>query len=223
MTQSKGGTTVKTKRTTKNPHCPVLGCRATKPHLSSPTTAGIHHAFSDPEQLAGWVKSCIVELVQSTIDDVNKGRFFAYLTRWRQPEEMYHRALYMLFVADQAAIPHIVSGELPNSFSAMWKEVNRVVYDGAGTLDQKQLGLSGEEFTALNTLNDSAHASFATIVTCIEVSRNRASWAPTVSKHIDYWKRLCDSLDRIEKGFKAGGSRSEVLKEFKKGLSAASK
>jgi hypothetical protein len=84
----------------KNPHCPVPGCRTKKPHLSSPTTAGIHHAFSKPEQLAEWVKMCIVELVQSVIQDVNSGRFFAYLTRWRQLEEMYHSSLYILFVAD---------------------------------------------------------------------------------------------------------------------------
>jgi len=127
------------KKPKKNPHCPVAGCRATKPHLSSPTTAGIHHAFSGPEQLALWIKLCLAELVQSVIDDVNKGRYFAYLTRWRQPEEMYHRALYMLFVADKPELPHIASGDLPNSFSQMWKEVNRVVYDGKGTLDQKQL------------------------------------------------------------------------------------
>src|SRR5712692_7386449 len=129
------------KKPKKNPHCPVPRCGTKKPHLSSPTTAGLHHAFSNPERLALWVKSCIVELVQSVIDDVNKGRYFAYLTRWRQPEEMYHRALYMLFVADPAAIPHIVSGELPNSFSDMWKAVNKTVFDSKGTLDQKQLGL----------------------------------------------------------------------------------
>ncbi len=170
------------KKPKKNTHCPVAGCRATKPHLSSATTAGIHHAFSNPEQLALWIKSCLVELAQSVIDDVNKGRYFAYLTRWRQPEEMYHRALYMLFVADKSELPHIASGELPNSFSQMWKEVNRVVYDGRGTLDQKQLGLNGEEFTAMNTLNNSAHASLATVVTCIDFSKNRELRRPIVEK-----------------------------------------
>lgn len=204
------------KKAKKNPHCTVQGCNTKKPHLSSPTTAGIHHAFAKPETTAEWVKSCIVELVQSVMDDVNKGRFFAYLTRWRQPEEMYHRALYMLFVADKAELPHIASGELPNSFSATWKEVNRVVYDGKGTLDQKQLGLSGEEFTAMNTLNNSAHASLATIVTCIDFSKNRELRAPIVIKHIEYWKILCNNLDSIEKMFKAGKSRAEVLSEFKK-------
>jgi hypothetical protein len=199
----------------KNPHCPVAGCNARKPHLSSPTTAGIHHAFSKPEQLALWVKGCLVELVQSVIDDVNKGRFFAYLTRWRQPEELYHRALYVLFVADAAEIPHVVSGELPNSFSQMWKKVNRAVYDGKGTLDEKQIGLNGEEFSAMNTLNDSAHASFATIVTTIDFSRNRELRAPVVKKHVEYWKVLCDNLDHIEKGFKAGKSKEEVMTDFK--------
>jgi hypothetical protein len=203
------------KKPKKSLHCPVPGCRTKKPHLSSPTTAGLHHAFSNPEQLALWVKSCIVELVQSVIDDVNRGRYFAYLTRWRQPEEMYHRGLYTLFVADKSAIPHIVSGELPNSFSAMWNEVNRVVYDGKGSLNQKQMGLNGEEFTAMNTLNNSAHASFATIVTCIDVSKNREKWRPIIDKHIAYWKTLCNNLDHIEKGFKAGKSSAQVLTEFK--------
>lgn len=69
-----------------NPHCPVSGCKTKHPHLSSSTTAGLHHAFAKPDQLALWVKSCMVELVQSVIDDVNKRRYFAYLTRWRQPE-----------------------------------------------------------------------------------------------------------------------------------------
>src|SRR6185437_10530244 len=131
--------------------CPVPGCKTKQPHLSSPTTAGIHHAFAKPEQLAEWVKLCIVELVQSVIDDVNQRRFFAYLTRWRQPEEMYHRALYMLFVADKTEIPHIASGETPNSLAAMYRQVNRVVCDGKGTLEEKQMGMNGEEFTAMNT------------------------------------------------------------------------
>ena len=114
----------------KNPHCPVPGCKTKQPHLSSSTIAGLHHTFSNPERLAEWVKCCIAELINSAIGDINKGRFFAYLTRWRQPEELYHRALYILFVADKAAIPHIVSGELPNSFSAIWKSVNQTVFDG---------------------------------------------------------------------------------------------
>jgi hypothetical protein len=203
------------KKPKKNPHCPVQGCRTKKPHLSSPTTAGLHHAFSKPEQLAGWVKMSMKELVESVIDDVSKGRFFAYLTRWRQPEEMYHRALYMLFIAAKDEIPHIVSNDLPNSFSAMWKAVNKAVLDGKGTLDKTQLGLKGEEFTAMNTLNNSAHASLATIVTCIGFAKDPEFRTRIIEKHIAYWKLLCTNLDYIEKGFKAGKSSAAVLSEFK--------
>lgn len=210
----RGRWTVK-KKQKMNPHCPVPGCKTKQPHLSSATTAGLHHTFSKPEQLALWVKGCIVELVQSVIDDVNKGRYFAYLTRWRQPEEMYHRVLYMLFIADKSAVPHIISGELPNSFSNMWTAVNKTVFDGKGTLDRKQLGLNGEEFTAMNTLNNSAHASFATIVTCIEFAGKPEFRAPIIDRHIEYWKTLCSNLDQIETAFKEGKKKDEVLAAFK--------
>lgn len=191
------------------------GCRTKQPHLSSPTVAGLYHQFSKPEWLAEWVKCCITELVNSIIDDINKGRFFAYLTRWRQPEELYHRALYILFVADKAAIPHIVSGELPNSFSAMWKSVNQTVFNGKGILDQPQSGLNGEQFTAMETLNSSAHVSFPTIVTCMGFAKKPEFRAPIVDQHLAYLKTLCDHLDQIEKMFKEGKNKAEVLTQFK--------
>jgi hypothetical protein len=193
-----------------NPHCPVPGCRTKKPHLESLTTQGLHHTFSDPARLAGWVKHCIVEIVQSVIDDVNKGRLFAYLTRWRQPEEMYHRALCMLFIADEAAIPHIVSGEMPNSFSAMWKAVNREILESRGSLDETQEGLNGEEFTVINTLNTSAHASFAAMVMCLGLVRD-PHYQARIPQHIDHWKRLCDYLNYMEEMFKQKKSKSDVL------------
>jgi hypothetical protein len=71
-----------------------------------------------------WTKRCIVELIQSVIDDVNKGRIFAYLTRWRDPEELYTRVLYAMFVAPADHLPHIFSGDMPNGFAVMWKKVN---------------------------------------------------------------------------------------------------
>jgi hypothetical protein len=96
----------------RNARLAILAILETRSSVQPPT-AGIHHAFSNPEQLALWIKSRLSELVQTIIDDVNKGRFFAYLTRWRQPEEMYHRDLCMLFVADKSELPHIASWELP--------------------------------------------------------------------------------------------------------------
>jgi hypothetical protein len=198
------------KKNKPNPHCPVPGCRTRQPHLDSLTTKGLHQTFSDPERLAGWVKMCIVEIVQSVIDDVNNGRLFAYLTRWRQPEEMYHRALYILFIADEAAIPHIVSGEPPNSFSDMWKAVNREILGGKGTLDERQRGLNGEEFTVMNTLNTSAHASFAAMTMCLGLVRD-PNYQARIPRHIEHWKKLCNYLNYMEEMFKAKKSRSDVL------------
>ncbi len=203
------------KKSNKNQHCPVPGCKTKAPHLASPTTAGIHRVFSKPETAAEWVKACIVELVQSVEADVAANRYFAYLTRWRHTEELYHRALYVIFVADPQEIPHVASNEPPNSFFAMWKKVNDAVYDGKGTLDQKLMGLSGEEFTAMDTLNNAGHASFATIVTCIDVSKNREKWKPIIDKHITYWKQLSVNLNFIAKGFQAGKTSVQVLTEFK--------
>jgi hypothetical protein len=68
------------------------------------------------------------------IDDVNKGRIFAYLTRWRDPEELYTRVLYAMFVAPADHLPHIFSGDMPNGFAAMWKKVNEVIFEGNGML-----------------------------------------------------------------------------------------
>lgn len=187
------------KKVKKNPHCPMAGCKTKQPHLSNLTTAGLHHAFSDPERCAQWTKHCIVELIQSVIEDVKEGRFFAYLTRWRQPDEIYYRALYLLFVADKNAIPHVVSDELPNSFSVMQKAVNHTVFGGKRELDKPLSGLSGEQFTVFDTLNSSAHASFATIVSCIEFAKKPEFRTPIIEKHLEYWK-LSATISTRQKG-----------------------
>ena len=97
----------------------------------------------------------------------------------------------------------------------MWKKVNDAVYDGNGTLDQKRMGVSGEEFTAMDTLNNAGNASFATVITCIGVSKNREKWKPIIDKHITYWKQLAVNLNFIAKGFQAGKTCAQVLTEFK--------
>lgn len=65
------------------------------------------------------MKICIAELRNSVADDVNSGRLYGYITRWRQPEELYYRTLYVLFVADENEVQHVLSGEMPNGFAAI--------------------------------------------------------------------------------------------------------
>jgi hypothetical protein len=195
----------------ENPHCVVPGCRSKKPHLDNSTVHALYHQFSDPASLVEWTKGCIVEIIQSVIDDVNRKRFFAYLTRWRQPEELYCRALYVLFVATPDEIPHVISCDAPNNFSAMWKKVNEVVFAGHGTLIKPLQSLNGEEFTVMNTLNSNAHGSYATMLTVYSIVRLNTFEISSIQKHLSHWQRLCDYLNHIEGLFKAGRDKSVVL------------
>jgi hypothetical protein len=166
----------------------------------------------DPAEVIDWTKRCIVELIQSVIDDVNKGRIFAYLTRWRDPEELYTRVLYALFVAPAEHLPHIFSGGMPNGFAAMWKKVNEIVFEGNGTLFKEQVGLNGEVFTPMETLNQNAHNSFSTMLTTISVVRSNAQdWQTRIKKHVEHWQKYVEYLNHIEQLFRAGRGKEDVL------------
>lgn len=194
-----------------NPHCPVQGCKATQPHLSDSIVLGLHKHFSDPVNLTLWIKSCIVEIINSVICDVNKGRFLAYLTRQRQPEELYYRVLYILFVADEAEIPHVLSGEVPNGFSAIWRKVNEQVLEGKGTLDKTLFGLKGDPFTPMDTINQNAHVSFSTILTIYDLVRNQERLKDMIEKNLFRWKVFCNYLDYMEQRFREGKNKNYVL------------
>jgi hypothetical protein len=167
-------------------------------------------AFADPAQLTAWVKACIFELLGSVADDVKNHRLFAYMTRWRQPEELYYRTLYVLFVADEGELPHVFSGDMPNGFRAIWRRVNDVVFEGRGTLEKPLEGLSGEQFTPMDTINSNAHASFPAIITCVGLARN-PEYQKNIPRHLEYWKHLCDYLNYMEGMFKAGRTKKDVL------------
>jgi len=60
---------------TATPVCPVRGCGTKTPHTNNPTVQAFLRQH--PAEVIDWTKRCIVELIQSVIDDVNKGRIFA--------------------------------------------------------------------------------------------------------------------------------------------------
>jgi hypothetical protein len=93
--------------------------------------------------------------------------------------------------------------------------VNRVVFDSKGTLDQTNVGSSGEALNAMNLLNNCADASFATMATCRLFVNKPEFMTSTVEKHKAYLALLCGNLDHIKSGFKAGKSRMQMLTEFK--------
>jgi len=193
-----------------NPHCVVPGCRTKRPHSESPATQEVMQFFSDSAKLTMAVKLSIGDLIQSVEDDLEKGRFFAYHTRARQVEELYYRLVYVLFIADERALPHILSGNPPNGFAEMWKAVNKAVLDGRGALDSLRTNPSGEVFTAMDMLNQGAHASFAAIAVSIAFAHSPDSQAQ-ITRHVEYWKKLYIYLNYMEGMFKAGKSKADVL------------
>jgi hypothetical protein len=195
---------------TTTPACPVPRCGTKMPHTNDSTVQAFMR--QSPADIIDWTKRCIVELIQSVIDDVNKGRIFAYLTRWRDPEELYIPVLYALFAAPSDHLPHIFSGEWPNGFSAMWKKVNEVVFEGNGTLFNQQVGLSGQVFTTMDTLNQGAHNSFATMLTTVSIVRAKPEeWHPRIKKHVEHWQKYVEYLNHIEQLFRAGRKKEHVL------------
>lgn len=202
--------TMSSSRKSVNPHCCVLGCKTKRPHAEIPATQEIIHFFSDPTKLTSCVRQCIGELIESVNDDLSKGRFFAYHTRTRQVEELYCRVLYVLLVADECALPHVFSGEPPNSFSEIWRTVNRVVFDDRGGLDTLKTDPSGENFNAMNMLNKSAHASFAAIAISIGIA-HIPELQMEIIRHVNHWKKLYTYLDHMENMLRAGRPKSDVL------------
>lgn len=192
------------------PACPVPRCGTKTPHTNNPTV----RAFTrlSPGEVIDWTKRCIVELIQSVIDDVNQGRIFAYLTRWRDPEELYTRALYAMLAAPADHLPHIFSGDTPNGFAAMWKKVNEIVFEGNGTLFKEQVGLDGAVFTPMDTLNQNAHNSFSTMLTTISVVRSKPEESQhRIKKHVEHWQKYVEYLNHIEQLFRAGRKKEDVL------------
>src|SRR5216683_2951661 len=97
-----------------NPHCPVPGCKTDKPHADDPIMEGLIHEFAPPDKLTFWVLHAMAELRDSICRDLADKKIFAWHTRLRQPEELYIRTLYALFIAGEKELQHILSGAMPN-------------------------------------------------------------------------------------------------------------
>ncbi len=201
---------MKKKKQKVNPHCPVPGCKTKQPHMDDSIVDGISREFSDPKKLAMWFKGAIAELRASMRRDMEEGRIFAHLTRWRQPEELYCRALYVLFIAKPQELPHLFSGEMPNGFRAIYRAVNNEIFEGRGLLETPQPGMSGGEFTAMDMLNTSAHASFPLFITAIGVARN-LDYQKDFARHLEHLQKYCNYLNYMEEMFNAGKPKEHVL------------
>ena len=80
------------------------------------------------------MRSAIAELGRSISRDLAEGKYFAWFTRMRQPEELYVRTVYALFIATEKELHHIISGETPNGLAGYYRAVNKIVFEGRGLL-----------------------------------------------------------------------------------------
>jgi hypothetical protein len=194
----------------ENSHCHVAGCGTMQPHLSDLSVASMMKAYEDPKQLAGWAEAGMKELALSFLQDMEAGRVFAWVTRLRQIEELYIRAIYTLLIAEKSEVPHLLSNMRPNGFSALYKKVNDLVFEGRGKLTDVAPGRSYGEFTPMETINQGAHVSFASMLTAIGINSlpNEETNFDNYHKHLEtYLVRL----NYMRKMFEQGRSRDQVL------------
>lgn len=205
-------TSPRMKKTKINPHCPIPGCKTTQPHQDDAIVKGLIAEFGPPDKLAGWVLAAMAELRESITRDLADKRIFAWLTRLRQPEELYVRALYLLFVATEREKHHILSGEMPNGFSRLYEEVNQQVFEGRGLLQTEHLGLTFGSFTPFDTLNDGAHVSFRSFLTCIGLIKHpEYLGSDFTERYLRHLNTYCNYLNYIHEMFKGGKTKEAVL------------
>lgn len=188
----------------------MSGCPTPAPHLDDPTVKALMVAFAPPADMTLWMLSAMAELAQSICRDLEGKKVFAFHTRIRQPEELYIRTLYTLFVATDEEIPHILSGATPNGLVRLYREVNRVVFEGRGLLLEQQQGQGYGTFAPIDTLHDGAHVSFRSFLTCIGLVRNPEN-LPSLERYGKHLRTYCDYLNYMHQAFKVGKKKEDVL------------
>jgi hypothetical protein len=206
---------MKKKKPKVNPNCSVQGCKATAPHTNDLIVKALVQNMSDPAKVAHWTLASIAELGKSMAADLAADRRFALLTRSRQQEELYIRALYALFIATPDEVIHIMSDATPNSFSLMYRKVNTTIFGGKGLLEVVQPGLTYGTFSAMAQINSAAHASFSTMMQVIVLGPNAEYLkAYKNGEYFDHISVYCSYLDHVRKLFAAGKNKPEVLAEL---------
>jgi len=194
-----------------NPHCPVAGCQTKKPHADDPIVKALMMEFSPPEKMTAWVLAAMAELRESICRDLEEEKVFAWHSRLRQPEELYIRTLYALFVASDKELPHIISGDMPNGLSGLYSQVNKVVFEGRGLLQGSQPGLNpSTTFKPMDILNDGAHLSFRSFLTCMGWVKN-PQYMPELERYRKYLNVYCNILNHMHGMFKANKEKKHVL------------
>jgi hypothetical protein len=135
-----------------NSFCPVPWCSTKAPHKDDADVKALLETAQIPGELARWATNALTELRDSIERDSAERQIFALITRSRQVEELYSRAVYILLLATDDELPHMLSGRMPNGFSFHYDRVNESIFGGRGILEK--------DSKAMEMLHHGAHVSF---------------------------------------------------------------
>jgi hypothetical protein len=194
-----------------NPFCPVVGCTTDKPHVDDFLVKLLVERFAEPDKCLSWVLAGMAELRDSVTDDISKNRLFSWYTRMRQPEELYFRTLYVLFLSTDEEVPHILSGAPPNSFSKIYKAVNEAILEGRGEITEAKPGLVSGEFRMIDNLNDGAHVGFGAMQMIVNIGQN-PEHTPDLAAYLRHMETYCARINYMRQMFEVGKS-TEIVRE----------
>jgi hypothetical protein len=193
-----------------NLHCPVNGCKTQQPHTDDPIVQALRQM--PPKELTDLVRAAMAELLESFKNDAQNNRTFAWMTRLRQVDELYMRTVYILLLAKDEEIPHVLSGDTPNGFDFIYAAFNRAVLDGRGELKETKPGFKFGTFTPMKTIHNATHVSFQTLITWRSSKQYPESVQGFPEKYVGHVEKCRLYLDQVGKLLGAGRDKSLVLK-----------
>jgi hypothetical protein len=202
------------RKKTPNPHCPVAGCRTKQPHTDEFLVKALVDRFAAPDKCLTWVLAGMVELLSSVIDDILEKRLFGWYTRMRPIEELYFKTLYIMLLAPENEVPHLLSGDPPNSLSQIYDKVNEHIMERRGELTDAKPGLVSGEFKMIDNLHDAAHVGFGAMQMVVNIAQN-PEYTPNMWSYIVHVSNYCARIDYMRRMFEGGKDKTIVLEAFK--------
>ena len=192
-----------------NPHCPVFGCSAKKPHRQERHVDTLMRLVELPQLMCGYVMDGLAQLGNSASNDLANRNALGFLTRQRQIQELYIRTLYLLLLADPAEQMHMVSGAVPNGLGRYYRKVNEGIYHNQTDWEGTITDLNGDTFTIMEHLHDRAHVSFKSLVAARGYYDQELAMTP--EHFADYIRKMIATVNYMHGMFEAGKPREHVL------------
>ncbi len=149
------------------------------------------------------------ELCASVSQDIEQQRLFSWTSRIRQPEEIYYRTLYLLFIATDEEVPHILSGKKPNSLHGLYQKVNEQILEGRGELTVTKEGLYFGGFTVMNRMNSGSHADFPSLFMVASAAKY-PEHMPDPALYLQHLSNYCARLNYMRQMFGGGKTKEDV-------------